>query len=76
MCTQVCRVLACIDILPLFGAGNLLDCLYTVSDVDIEPLGLVLDVTEDDLRARVEGYRAEDLDLVLPIPYLRLGTPS
>ena len=22
-----------------------------------------------------EGYRAEDLDLILPFPYLRLGTP-
>ena len=54
MCAQVCGILAFISILPLFGAGNLRKCLYTVSDVNIQPLGLVLDVTEDNLRVCVE----------------------
>ena len=48
-CAQVCRVLTCSDIPPLFGAGNFPDCLYTVSDINIEPLALILDVTEDNL---------------------------
>ena len=47
--SQVSRVLACIDILPLLGAGNLPDCLFMVSNINIEPPALVLDVTEDDL---------------------------